>query len=346
MSLRRPRLALAIVCGLGCLCPPAARAASVDAPPPHEHADASVLKSGLKRFYVNATSLADTYDPAAAPRRFTVQGEGEVFMDLYNLQFNMDLQVSSNRSDREISVAPNDPNDIIVEQAYVEAPVLSGLTLMGGLLHNPLGYEAEDAPDRDQISHGQVWNLINDQTHLPGNSVQGVAFNAQGARLGLFAGFMNDLGEVRNRHSAELLLRARPLDGMHLEGGFLTQSSLKSNPASAETLFDLNGEWRWHHVAAAAEYFAGDKLISSAWGGYGHFRWGHFLLAARGDWVRYLIPNIRDTTSVTVTGAFLVDDRFKLAVEYRLNSNPNTLPVVLNLPQDGSSIRFQALVVI
>lgn len=339
------RLSLAIACWLGCQSPALTHAASPEASPEVEHVGPSVLKSGVRRLYVNSTYLAKAYR-ASTGRRFTVQGEGELFMELYRLQFNLDLQVSSNRTDPEIRIAPPSTNDIIVEQAYVKVPLLKRLSLTGGVLHNPLGYEAEDAPDRDQVSHGQVWNLINGQTHLPGNSVQGVALNAEVGRTGLFAGFFNDLGQVRNRHSVEVLLTSRPVEGLALEGGFLTQSTLQLNPSSAETLFDLNGGWQGHHFAAAVEYFAGDKLVNSAWGGYGHFRWGHFLLAVRGDWVRYLIPNIQDTTSVTLTGAFLLNDKFRLAMEYRLNNNTNTLPLVLDLPEDGSSVRLQALVVI
>jgi len=344
--LRPYRIALVLLCWTGCLGMATARAAAEDKPPADGHVSASVLKSEVKRLYVNTTYLAKAYKASAAGQRFIMQGEGELVMELYKVQFHLDLQFSSNRADPEISVAPGDQNDFLVEQAYVDAPLMRNLSLTGGLLHNPLGYEGEDAPDRDQVSHGQIWNLINGQTLLPGNSVQGVALNARFGRTGIFAGFLNDLGEVRNRHSVEVLMTSRPLEGLSLEGGFLTQSTLQSNPSSAETLFDLNGAWEGRHVAAAVEYFAGDKLINSAWGGYGHFRWGHFLLAARGDWVRYLIPNIQDTTSLTLTGAYLLNDKFKLAVEYRLNSNTNTLPVVLSLPDNGSSVRLQALVVI
>lgn len=344
IELRPDRVVLAFVCWMGCLCASTVYATAPDTAASGEHTSPSVLKSVLKRFYINTTYLAKAYPAKASGKSYTVQGEGELSWEYYGLQFNVDLQVSSNRKDPEISIAPGNQNDFIVEQAYVKAPLLQHLTVMGGLLHNPLGYEGEDAPDRDQVSHGQIWNIINGQTHLPGNSVQGVAFTSTFGRTGFTAGFLNDLGQIHNRHSLEVMVTSRPVEGVTLNGGFLSQSSLQLNPSSAETLFDLNGAWEGKHFGAAVEYFAGDKLINSAWSGYGRFHWNRFLLAARGDWVRYLIPNVEDTTTVTLTGAFRINDKYRLALEYRINHNSNTIPVILSLPDDGSSIRLQALV--
>lgn len=334
VGLSSHRLVPWLVCCLGCFWWAAGQAAP------------GGLTAGVKRIYVNTAYLAKDYGTSTGDKRFSAQGEGEFLLTYYKVQFNLDLQVSSNRDDPEFSDTTNNANEILVEQAYFDAPLLRRVSLLGGVLHNPLGYEQEDAPDRDQVSHGQIWNLINGQTRLPGNSVQGLALRGAFGHSSLFAGFFNDLGGIHNRHSVEVLFTTRPMDGLDVEGGFLTQASLKDNPSSAETLFDVNARWRVRGAAVAVEYFAGDKLIDSAYGGYGRYRWRNFMVAARGDWVRYLIPNVQDTNTLTLTAAYLFNHNFRLAVEYRINRNPNTLPVVLTLPADGSSVRLQALMAI
>ena len=65
-------------------------------------------------------------------------------------------------------------------------------------------------------------------------------------------------------------------------------------------------------------------------------------MSARVDQVRYLITGMGNTTTYTVTAAYLFGDSFKLALEYKNSRNSNTLPVVLTLPDNGNSILLQA----
>lgn len=293
------------------------------------------LAGMINRAYVDTTYLAKGTSRDTDKRRFTAEGEAELSAAYQDVKFGVDLNVTN---------APVGRDDGIIEQAYFDAPLVHQLAFLGGIIENPLGLEKEDAPDRDQISHGQIWNLMDDQTHLPGNSVEGVAFHGELGQTGFFAGFLNDLGNVANRHSLEVVLTSRPVPGLDLEGGLVSQSHLDDNPDSAETLFDLNAGWRRGNAAVAVEYFSGDKLIDAAYGVYGRYRLGSFLVAARWDTVRYLITGVSDTTTATLTAAYLMNKSLKLAVEYQRNYNNNTLPVVLPLPNDGGAVRLQALI--
>ncbi len=289
------------------------------------------LPDVVKRVYVDTEFAAKT-PSGSGEKCFSADGETELAFDYKKVSFNLDVNLDT-------SAATGD-----IEQAYIGLPLVQGLSLTGGIMNNPLGWEHEDAPDRDQISLGQIYNLIDGQTSLTGNNVEGLAFRGVLGHSALFAGLLNDLGDVRNRRSVEVVFTSHPVDKLDLTAGFVSQSRLDVNPRSAESLLDLNAQWHGEDYSAAFEYFAGDKLINAAYALYGRYRWRSYLVSARIDQVRYLIAGVKNTTTYTATAAYLIGDSLKLALEFRNGHNRNTLPVVLTLPDDGNSILLQALV--
>lgn len=290
----------------------------------------------IKRAYVDTTFTAKT--PASGgQKRFVPEGETELAFDYKKITLNLDVNLTTSTDSRDSGE---------IEQAYFDIPLVQSLSLTGGVMNNPLGWEREDAPDRDQISHGQIWSLLDGQTSLSGNNVEGVAFRGVLGHSALFAGLLNDLGNVANKRSMEVVFTSHPVDKLDMTAGFVTQSKLDSNPQSAESLLDLNAQWHGGDYSVALEYFAGDKLINAGYALYGRYRWPSYLLSARVDQVKYLITGVPATTTYTLTAAYLIGDNLKLALEYKSGRNKNTVPVVLTLPEDGDSIFLQALVVL
>lgn len=290
----------------------------------------------IKRTYVNTTFAARTAS-GGGEKRFTPEGETELAFGYKKITFNLDVNLATSTDSRDSGE---------IEQAYFDIPLQDTLSLTGGIINNPLGWEQEDAPDRDQISYGQIWTLLDQQTSLSGNNVEGVAFRGSLGHSALFLGLLNDLGEVPDKRSVEVVFTSHPVDKLDLTAGFISQSKLDSNPRSAESLLDLNAQWHGGKYSVALEYFAGDKLINAGYGLYARYRWPSYLLSARVDQVRYLINGVPATNTYTLTAAYLVGNRLKLALEFKNARNKNTVPVVLNLPDDGNSILLQALVVL
>ena len=319
-AMARRLLALA-ACSVGALAGVPADAASVSLP------------DIVKRVYVDTEFAAKT-PTGSGKKRFSTQADTELAFDYKKVTFHMDADLATSTNTGQL------------EQAYISMPLVQGLSLTGGVMNNPLGWEQEDAPDRDQISLGQIWTLLDGQTHLSGNNVEGLAFRGALGHSALFAGLLNDLGDVSNKRSVAVVFTSHPVDKLDLTAGFVTQSRLDANPRSAESLLDLNAQWHGGGYSAAFEYFAGDKLINAGYGLYGRYRWPSFLVSARVDQVRYLITGIQNTTTYTATVAYLFGDSFKLALEFQNSRNRNTLPVVLTLPDNGNSLLLQALVVL
>lgn len=291
----------------------------------------------IKRIYVDTTYAAKT-PSGSGQKRFSSEGETELAFDYKKkVTFNLDFNLTTSTDSRDSGE---------IEQAYFDMPLLQNLSLTGGVINNPLGWEREDAPDRDQISQGQIWSLLDGQTSLSGNNVEGVAFRGELGHSAFFAGLLNDLGDIANKRSMEVVFTSHPVDKLDLTAGFVTQSKLDANPRSAESLLDLNAQWHGDQYSVALEYLAGDKLIKAAYGLYGRYRWSSFLVSARVDQVRYLISSVHATTTYTATAAYLIGDSFKLALEFQMNRNANTTPLVLTLPDDGNAVRLQALVVL
>lgn len=290
--------------------------------------------SFIDRSFINTTYALQDDASGARERHFSADGEIDLSLAYERMQFSLDVDITDSTDNRDSGV---------IEQAFVMFSVLPSLSLGGGVFNNPLGWEKEDVVDRDAVSHGQIWSLMDGQTNLAGNNVKGITLQGELAHTSFHVNVLNDIGDTPDKHSVEVVLNTEPLNRLNLEAGFITQAQLDDNPASAETLFDINGSWQGESAGVAAEYFTGDKLIDNAFAVHGRYRLGPFLAAVRWDSVSYLIANVDNTTSLTVTGAFTVNDTVKLAVEYRRNDNPTTIPVILDLPADGDSLKFQAL---
>lgn len=124
-------------------------------------------------------------DPAGGrnvvERQFVVKGEIDFEKETDNLTFRMDLDFPSSETGTDanpsvgqtfantnmsVSGLPGGPNTLAehLEQLKfvwaITGEESGNIWLEGGLFNSPIGYESQDAPDRDFISYGQLFGLV------------------------------------------------------------------------------------------------------------------------------------------------------------------------------------------
>jgi len=85
--------------------------------------------------------------------KFIADGEIDVSGTIDKATVRLDVDVRLN--------AIGGGNNAEIEQAFFAVPV-GPVTLIGGVFNNPIGYEAEDAPDLDFTSHNIIYDILND----------------------------------------------------------------------------------------------------------------------------------------------------------------------------------------
>ncbi|HGX92473.1 MAG TPA: hypothetical protein ENK35_04070, partial [Candidatus Tenderia sp.] len=105
---------------------------------------------------------------------FTANGEIDVTAapaDGVTVRVDVDLSLASNGGANASSIAGGPSDSGTLEQAYFAWGVTEGVTVLGGVFNNPIGAEAEDAPDINFNTHGVVYNILDHQTTLAGDNV-------------------------------------------------------------------------------------------------------------------------------------------------------------------------------
>lgn len=150
------------------------------------------------------------------------------------------------RVDADLNIATNDGNNAsgsvggvadsgVIEQAFFAWGVTEGVTVIGGVFNNPIGYEAEDAADMRFISHGQIYDTLNNQTALHGDNVAGLAAAAKVGPATVTVAYLDDIGLVADENSMALVVNYSPIKGLDLEAGMVTQSDKGTTNAVAGT---------------------------------------------------------------------------------------------------------------
>jgi len=102
-----------------------------------------------------------------------------------------------------------------------------GLTLTGGVFNSPIGFEAQDAPDKLQVTNGQLFGLV--PSNLAGLKLSGGNNMVNGGLI-----FANDfrnampnlLGGVGEEHSAGAIVSFTPMPEVGLTVGYLDSGIL------------------------------------------------------------------------------------------------------------------------
>ncbi len=160
-------------------------------------------------------------------RTFTLDGELDVAYQQNGFSTRMDLDIpSSGKEAIGFSVA----GDLGIEQARFDwvLPVGGqfGLTMTGGAFNSPIGFEAQDAPDMLQTSHGQLFNLV--PSNLLGVMVSGGVDMVSGS---VFAGNEWRGTAVGDENTIGGIVTVTPMDKVSVSAGALLLPDKKSSVA-------------------------------------------------------------------------------------------------------------------
>lgn len=233
------------------------------------------------------------------------------------------------------------------EQAYVNWESPNGLRLRGGIMNNPLGWEAEDAPDLYQISHGQLYSLwdnipVFDPTPAPGswslmsgqngNNVVGILVSGKAGVATLTGAFLNDLSQVDEQNSFMGVINFKPDNRLDLEIGFVTQD------AGLETIMDFNGTYTDGLFMVGAEVMLASEFVDMGFGVTGVYKFSEQVSGTlRVDNVSYDIDGVDDSRSVTVAVGYMLEKNLMANAEVRINNTDDASGIIA----DGDQVQLE-----
>lgn len=184
------------------------------------------------------------------------------------------------------------------------------MTFLAGVFNNPVGWEAEDAPDLYQISHNQNWGILDGQTLLYGNNIAGVALATVVGPVTLTGAFLNDLQQTNEKNSIAFVANATPVTGLDLEIGFVTQDS------GAGDVMDINVTYTKKNLTVAFELLTADKIIDNSIMLLGNIGLSNgFGVTGRYEKVSFDGPG-SDTDVITLAGTYHAADNLDILLEW------------------------------
>ena len=241
-----------------------------------------------------------------------------------------------------------------IEQAFFDWKSKNEIVVKGGVFNNPLGWEAEDAPDLYQVSHGQIYNLWNATTDFYGNNVAGVLVSGTVGPIVLSGGFLNDLAGTPEEQSLMGIVNFTPqnLKGFDFELGFVTQD------VGLETIIDFNMTFEKAMLLLGGELFLASEVVDYGFGVTGVYKiTDQISITGRFDSVSYDIPGFGTATAFTFAGSYMVAKNLVVNAEIRINDSdftpgntpgtgPGNTPPDLNcnvVACDGDIIQLEAI---
>lgn len=217
-----------------------------------------------------------------------------------------------------------------IEQAFFAWNMGGGpMTLVGGVFNNPIGQDAEDAPDINFTNHSAIYNILDHQTALNGNNIAGVAV---AGGTGMFTGtlaYLNDIQQVDEENSVAIVLNVAPTSNVDLEFGYVTQKNdsgdlTGTKPIGAGDVWDLNGSWNSIAGSGASvgfDYLSASSVVDNAWNIWAGFEFANnFVVRGRYESAAASLKNggkVDDTTAYALYGAWQAMSNLLIALEYR-----------------------------
>ena len=264
--------------------------------------------------------------PATSPaeQRFTTDAE---------LDFKAHI---NNKAYAKIDVDLNMGAAAIAEQAYIHIKPNATLNIKAGLFNNILSWEAEDSRNLFQITHGQIWEIFDDQTENYGNNFTGMTVSVRSSNITFMGGLLNDLDGVNEEISLLGLVRLDLSNDLTAQVGLVTQDQ------NAESLVDFNLTFKQNKMTLAGELLLAGEIFDMGLGIVGNFQVTPELdVTARYDNVSYDFPNADDTSSLSIAGGYKFMPNLTAKLELRINDNSN--PGNFGLVNDGEQVWLQLL---
>ncbi len=227
-----------------------------------------------------------------------------------------------------------------LEQAFFAWAATEQVTILGGLFNNPIGQEAEDAPDLNFTSHSAIWNILDNQTALYGNNLAGVAAAIAAGPATVTLAVVDDLGLATNdagdkgKTSVALVVNAAPMPGLDLELGYVTQDDqddFAGDPTTAGNVLDFNAAFTTGPVTLGLDYLTADNAVDSAanlWVGFNANE--KVTIKARYETVAFEANGVDDSTKTTLHVSYAISDNLLVALETSQGDADTTVPVVVS----------------
>lgn len=217
------------------------------------------------------------------------------------------------------------------EQAFVAWESQKGLLFKGGQFNNPLSWEAEDAPDMYQISHGQLYSIWDLTTALSGNNVMGALVSGKTGVVTLTGAILNDLGQADEKNSFMGMVSIKPDPHMDLKVGFVTQDAL------FETIVDINATYTQGLLMVGGEIMLPSELIDMGLGVTGTYKFSEQVSGTlRFDNVSYDVAGVDDSRSLTIAANYMLEKNLMVKAELRSNNSDNN-----GLINDGNQVQLE-----
>lgn len=197
-------------------------------------------------------------------RKFATEGEVSISAKSGDsLYVRADIDINSRYSDYFNGGV--DAQTIEIEQLFGAWKINDMTKVRIGRFNNPLGYESQDAPHKTTFSRSLISELLDLQTSLYQNNIEGVALdlNVGPAKVTLAA--LNEIGGVDEENSFLAHISGEALPGLKLALGVLTQEDVDANADSFENLINFNAAYNLDLGAVNTTFFvdyltAGEQL--------------------------------------------------------------------------------------
>lgn len=224
------------------------------------------------------------------------------------------------------------------EQAFVAWDSPKGIQFKGGLFNNPLSWEAEDAPDLYQISHGQLYSIWDYTTELNGDNLMGVAVSGKTGIVTLTAAALNDLQQVDEKNSFMGMVEIKPDTQMDLKVGFITQKTL------FKTIVDINATYTQGLIMLGGEIMLPSEIIDMGLGITGTYKFSEQVSGTlRFDNVSYDRKGYDDSRSFTIAASYMLDKNLMVNAELRSNGSDNNFYAAKIKNADGNQVQLELI---
>ena len=220
------------------------------------------------------------------------------------------------RMDIDTSLATDaNASSVNLEQAYFAWGVTEGVTVLGGIFNNPIGAEAEDAPDINFNTHGVVYNVLNHQTALYGDSVAGLAGAFAVGPATITVAYLDDIGLVAEENSVALVVNATPVEGLDVEVGYVTQKNDVAANGGAGNVANFNLSYTGvENLTLGLDYLVPSEIIDSAYEVSALYSFGAVGVGLRLEDVAYAAGDSNSRTTLRVS--YQVASNLTAAIDY------------------------------
>ncbi len=228
--------------------------------------------------YINADADADVLGNGKETSAFVANAEVDFaskLSDIVSVRVDTDFSLATNGGANASVITGGPADSAAIEQAFFAASVAEGVTVIGGVFNNPIGWQAVDVVDRYQSANLLTYDVLDGQTALYGNSIAGVAVAGDLGPVTVTGAVLNDIGGLTDKNSIALVVNASPLAGLDLELGYVTQENDSGAAAvagwttgylgagGAGNVTDFNATYKNAGLTLGLEYLTAEELLDT-----------------------------------------------------------------------------------